>query len=247
MMDTKSENELKDLKELWLKEQLSLKTRLVLNDVESWQTEKKLVLVGAMDISFLKENPSTACCTLVVCNIPQLEVIYEDSQIVEMTVPYTPGFLAFREVPPCLNLFKKLKRHHPEMVPQVLLFDGNGILHPQGMGLASHFGVVADVCTIGVAKSLHLLNHAIEDKKHLSEIGSLKQPGDYFTLQDENGFEIGAALKTCQIAKRPVYVSIGHRISLESAIWTVMQCVRNFRIPEPLRQADIRSRSHVRK
>lgn len=53
--------------------------------------KRKLVLVGAMDISFLKENPSTACCTLVVCNIPQLEVIYEDSQIVEMTVPYTPG------------------------------------------------------------------------------------------------------------------------------------------------------------
>ena len=105
---------------------------------------------------------------------------------------FISGFLAFREVPSCLNLFKKLKRHHPEMVPQVLLFDGNGILHPQGMGLASHFGVVADVCTIGVAKSLHLLNHAIEDKKHLSEIGSLKQPGDYFTLQDENGFEIGA-------------------------------------------------------
>jgi len=243
----KSEDELKELKESWLKEQHNLKIGLVLNDIEPWQIERKLELVGAMDISFLKENPLIACCTLVVCNIPQLKVIYEDSQMVEMSIPYMPGFLAFREVPSCLNLFRKLKEHHPEMVPQVLLFDGNGILHPQGIGMASHFGVVANVCTVGVAKNLHLLDYIKTDKKHLSESGSLKQPGDFFTLEDENGSKIGVALKTCHNAKRPVYVSVGHRISLETAIWTVMQCTCNFRIPEPIRQADIRSRCHVRK
>jgi len=199
-----------------------------------------------MDISFLKENPSSACCTLVVCNIPQLDVIYEDSQLVEMSIPYIPGFLAFREVPPCLNLYRKLKERHPELVPQVLLFDGNGILHPRGIGLASHFGVVANMCTIGVAKNLHLIDHMKRDDKHQSDIASLKNPGDYFNLDnDDNGCNTGVALKTSGNAKRPVYVSIGHRISLETAIWTVMQCVNRFRVPEPIRQADIRSRCYV--
>jgi len=92
MMDVfKSEDELKELKESWLKEQHNLKIGLVLNDIEPWQIERKLELVGAMDISFLKENPLIACCTLVVCNIPQLKVIYEDSQMVEMSIPYMPG------------------------------------------------------------------------------------------------------------------------------------------------------------
>lgn len=240
------EGELKSLKETWLKEQLNLKKELIVTDVEPWQTERKLELVGAMDISFLKQNPSTACCTLVVCNIPQLEVIYEDSQIVEMSIPYIPGFLGFREIPSCLNLYYKLKEDHPEMVPQVLLFDGNGTLHPQGIGMASHFGVIANVCTIGVAKSLHLLDYIKKDKKYLSDIEFLKHPGDYFTLENKNGCKVGAGLKTCHNAKRPVYVSIGHRISLESAIWTVMQCVCSFRIPEPIRQADIRSRRYVK-
>lgn len=112
---------------------------------------------------------------------------------------YIIGFLGFREIPSCLNLYYKLKEDHPEMVPQVLLFDGNGTLHPQGIGMASHFGVIANVCTIGVAKSLHLLDYIKKDKKYLSDIEFLKHPGDYFTLENKNGCKVGAVRVTLQL------------------------------------------------
>ncbi|XP_046655206.1 endonuclease V-like [Daphnia pulicaria] len=245
------ESEIESVTALWSQEQLTMKSKLIISNTEPWQTDRKLNLVGGMDISFCKTDSSIAICTLVVCSVSQqLKVVYEDSLHVKLSTPYIPGFLAFREFEPCLNLYTKLTSKHPKLIPQVLMFDGNGILHPRGLGLASHFGVCTNTCTIGVAKNLYQMGSILRDENHFSQINSLSAPGDHFFIKNSagNGGEIlGAALKTTQEAKRPVYISIGHRIGLETAIWAVMQCINRYRIPEPTRQADIRSRHLVRK
>lgn len=80
-------------------------------------------------------------------------MVYEDYQMVKLTQPYIPGFLAFREVPHLLVLLQKLRKNRPDLVPGVIFMDGNGVLHPRGCGVACHFGVVADIPTLGVAKT----------------------------------------------------------------------------------------------
>lgn len=89
----------------------------------------------------------------MVLEFPSLNVVYERYQMVRLTKPYIPGFLAFREVPFLLDLLNELRKTRPELVPQVVFMDGNGVLHPRGCGVACHFGVVADIPTIGVAKT----------------------------------------------------------------------------------------------
>ena len=85
------------------------------------------------------------------------------------------GYLAFREVEHYLKVYQRLIENKPELKPQVVLIDGNGILHPRGFGLASHFGVLANTCTIGVAKNLHHLgDNLMRDDAHLEKIKTLK-------------------------------------------------------------------------
>lgn len=245
-----SDTELEFMVASWSQQQLEMKSKLVVTNTERWQEERKLTYVGGFDLSFCKSDSSVACCTVVVCDVSQqLKVVYEDSRQVKLTTPYIPGYLAFREIEPCLNLYTKLVSKNPEFRPQVFLFDGNGILHPRGLGLASHFGVYTNTCTIGVAKNLYQMDNVLRDDNHLAKINSLTAAGEHFFIENSSasGEVLGAALKTTQEAKRPIYVSVGHRIDLECALWTVMQCVQRFRIPEPTRQADIRSRKVVRK
>ena len=92
------------------------------------------------------------------------------------------GFLAFREIEPCLSLYEKLTINNPELIPQVIIFDGNGILHPQKFGLASHFGVLQNVCTIGAAKNLYQMNEILNNEEHKSKILQLQKPGDHFFI-----------------------------------------------------------------
>ena len=95
----------------------------------------------------------------MVLEFPSLKVVYEVYEMVKLTKPYIPGFLAFREVPFLLALLQNLRKNRPELVPQVIFMDGNGVLHPRGCGVASHFGVVADIPTLGVAKTYSHLIH----------------------------------------------------------------------------------------
>ncbi|KXS14048.1 endonuclease V [Gonapodya prolifera JEL478] len=129
--------------------------------------------VGGVDIGFDHEEDqrgvrgprdatagATAVAVLVVLELPTLKVVYKDMEEGRLTLPYIPTFLAFRELPLLLRLFARL-RSHPTLahvLPQVVLVDGNGILHPRMMGLASHLGIVADVPTIGVAKNFLQMN-----------------------------------------------------------------------------------------
>ncbi|AQK81623.1 hypothetical protein ZEAMMB73_Zm00001d036655 [Zea mays] len=153
-------------KQEWIKTQDMLKSKLILEDEFAWSLPSvgsgldepewcKLKYIGGTDISFLKEDPSTACAAVVVLNVDTLEVVHEEFNVVRLQVPYIPGFLAFREAPVLLGLLEKVKINAPHFCPQLLMVDGNGLLHPRGFGLACHLGVLADIPTVGVGKNLH--------------------------------------------------------------------------------------------
>lgn len=141
--------------------------------------------------------------------------------------PYVPGLLSFREAPAILEALYRLSEK-----PDLLLVDGQGLAHPRRFGLACHLGVLGDVPTIGVAKS--------------RLVGTYREPaierGAWSDLVDR-GETIGAVLRTRR-AVRPVFVSIGHRISLQTAIELVLRSTGRFRLPEPIRAADSLSRRH---
>lgn len=203
-----------------------------------------LRLLGGVDISFIKGSPVDACVALVVVELPSLEVVYERLRMVELTLPYISGFLAFRECVFIEEEVAHLRATQPELVPQVILVDGNGVLHPRGLGLASHLGVVTGVPTIGVAKTfLHVDGLTKDVAKHAAEANAA--PGDAVELLGDSGRVWGAAFKSTKGSNNPVYISQGHRVSLATAL-AVTRCCCQYRIPEPVRKADLRSREFLR-
>ena len=182
---------------------------------------EKLITVGGIDLTFedIKSNPTKAWASIVIVDINTLKPVYED--VVEGLVdfPYIPTFLAFRELPLMLELYQKIK-----IKPDVYFIDGQGIAHPRGCGIASHFGVATNSVSIGVAKT--------------KLFGYYKEPeekrGSYSYLTYK-GSIVGAVLRT-KDRTEPVYVSVGHRISLKRAIELVLR-TSIYRIPEPTRLA----------
>nr|XP_048285293.1 endonuclease V isoform X6 [Myodes glareolus] len=173
-------------------------------------------------------------------------VVYEDSRMVRLKAPYVSGFLAFREVPFLVKLVQWLQEKEPDFMPQVLLVDGNGVLHQRGFGVACHLGVLTDLPCIGVAKKLLQVDGLENNSVHKEKIVLLQAGGDTFPLMGNSGTVLGMALKSHDHSTKPLYVSVGHRISLEVAVRLTHCCCR-FRIPEPIRQADIRSREYIRR
>ncbi|GBD43459.1 Endonuclease V [bacterium HR40] len=141
--------------------------------------------------------------------------------------PYVPGLLSFREAPAALKALALLAP-----IPDLLVVDGHGYAHPRRFGIACHIGLLTGLPTIGVAKSRLVGEHR--------EPGP--EPGDHVPLVD-HGEVVGAVLRTRRGA-RPVYVSVGHRLSLPRAIALTLSCCRGFRLPEPVRLADRLSRCH---
>ncbi|NWI17777.1 ENDOV Endonuclease, partial [Crypturellus soui] len=226
------------------REQARLKAAVIEEDTEPWQTEPGLAglqRVGGVDLSYVKGDDSSACASLVVLSYPALQVLYEDSRMVTVTAPYVAGFLAFREVHFLVEAVQRLQQKEPELRPQVLLVDGNGLLHPRGFGVACHLGVLTDLPCIGVAKNLLHVDGLAKDDLHREQIRSLQVEGDTFPLTGTSGNVLGMvswaqlALRSCSSSSRPLYVSVGHRVSLETAVRLVRSCCR-YRIPEPIRQ-----------
>lgn len=241
-----------EIKREWELEQKELKKKISLKDDSN--VEKMLsnpdsdtFYVGGMDISFVKGDDVNACAALVVCSFPDLEVVYEDYQMIQLTQPYIPGFLAFREVDFMIQLYNNVKENSTQYTPQVIMVDGNGILHPRGVGSACHLGVLLNVPCLGVAKNLfHIENDIDRNEEHMEQISSLKQSGDTFPLVgSSSGIIYGKALKSCEKATKPVYVSPGHKIRIDSATELVHRCSK-YRVPEPIRQADLNSREYLR-
>ena len=177
--------------------------------------------IAGVDISVNRAH-GMATGAVVVLNYPELRVVETKVVAGKVDFPYVPGLLSFREAPLTLAACERL-----EIIPDLVLVDGQGIAHPRRMGLASHLGLFLDTPTIGCAKSRLCGSHQTPGWK----------PGSYAELVD--GEEtIGAALRT-KLGTNPIYVSIGHKVDLESAIYWVMQCCRGFRIPEPTRLAHL--------
>jgi len=232
-----------EIHERWKVEQKELSERLITEN-ERKLNFQNVKYLGGMDISFVK-NTNYACASLVVMEHTGHEVVYEDHEMVELSQPYIAGFLAFREVNHLVRLWERLKHDHPEFIPEVVLLDGNGIHHPRGFGIASHFGVLTDTPTIGVAKNLLYVDGLTRDKVKAVCKGKLNVAGDHVELVGDSGKVWGAAMRCSNHAKNHVYVSIGHLVDLRFALDTVRLC-SNSKIPEPIRQADLRSREKVR-
>lgn len=242
----------------WERKQIEIRQKVVTWDTESWQKSKLIAgddelygnknairYIAGMDISVVKSNNSIACTALVVCELPSLKVVYKNCEWVELKAPYIPGFLTFREAEFLVAIYQKLLSTNTEYTPQAILIDGNGVLHRRGCGLACHVGVEIDIPTIGVAKNLFHVDGIAKDDEHKQKILSLTSKGDAFPLIGESGCTLAMALKSSEKADKPVYVSIGHKIGLETAVWLVKNC-SIYRIPEPIRQADQLSREAVR-
>ncbi|NWR06356.1 ENDOV Endonuclease, partial [Paradoxornis webbianus] len=231
------------------REQARLKASVVEEDTEEWQKDPHftgLERVGGVDLSYIKGDESRACASLVVLSYPALEVLYQDCRMVAVSAPYVAGFLAFREVPVLVEAVQRLQREEPQLQPQVLLVDGNGLLHPRGFGTACHLGVLTDLPCIGVAKNLLQVDGLVRDELHREQVRSLQRSGEAFPLTGTSGKVLGMVLRSYNNSSKPLYVSVGHRVSLDTAVRLVRGCCR-FRVPEPIRQADIRSREYLRK
>jgi len=177
--------------------------------------------IAGVDIS-VKRELGQATGAVVVLQYPELKVVEVKLSHGRLGLPYIPGLLSFRESPLILAACQSLRS-----VPDLVLVDGQGIAHPRRMGLASHLGLFLDTPTIGCAKSLLCGQHEVP----AWEVGSRAEVV-------AGGETIGVALRT-KPGVRPVYISIGHKISLESAIGWVLKCCRGYRLPEPTRLAHL--------
>jgi deoxyribonuclease V len=173
--------------------------------------------------SRLREANRAIGC-VVLYRFPEMQELRRVHAILPLNFPYVPGLLSFRETPVLLEALRKLQK-----MPDLLFCDGQGYAHPRRMGLASHLGVVLDRPSIGCAKSILIGTH-----------GTLPaMAGSWTPLVDEKagGERIGAALRT-RTGVRPIYVSQGHRVSLETAIQLTLAVTDGYRIPRPTRDAD---------
>jgi len=195
--------------------QKEFRERLVL----TWD-DRPVATVGGVDVSLKGE---TARAAIVVFRYRDLAPLASVTADVPLTFPYIPGLLSFREAPAILAAWHKLT-----LRPDLVMIDGQGIAHPRGIGIASHIGLWIDRSTIGVAKSRLYGTHA--------EPGT--ERGDFAPLHDQSDPRrvIGAVLRT-RASVKPVYVSPGHLIDVEHSRRFVLDCVTQFRLPEPTRWA----------
>jgi deoxyribonuclease V len=189
---------------------------------------RRLRQVAGVDCSPTRDGRLVAC--VVLCETDTWQVLEERFAAGRPPMPYVPGLLSFREAPVVLRALRALRGR-----PEVVLVDGQGVAHPRGLGLASHVGLFLDVPTVGVAKSRLCGEHA--------EPGPRR--GDRTPLR-LGPRRIGTVLRT-RAHVRPLYVSVGHRVGLAAAERCALACAPRFRLPEPIRAADARSRARARR
>jgi len=164
---------------------------------------------------------------IALLEMPGLELVQSVLAAVPTSFPYVPGYLSFREIPAALEALALL-----EHAPDLLMVDGHGIAHPRRLGIAAHLGVLTDLPAIGVAKSRLFGKH---EPPPLPRGGRVP-----LTIKGET---IGVVLRS-RDGTRPLYISVGHRISLDNAVDLVLATLTRYRLPEPTRVADKLSRMH---
>ena len=193
--------------------QEALRTKVVVQPLP----QENISTIAGVDASFGKDVIHAAAVLLDFAT----QVSIEQATVqLPLTFPYVPGLLSFREAPAVLEALGRLHKQ-----PDVLLVDGHGVAHPRRFGLACHLGVWLDIASIGCAKSILVGEHAPLGE----EAGSSAE-----LIADEE--VVGLAVRTRQHVK-PVYISIGHRVDLDSARRILLSCTRGYRLPEPSRLA----------
>ena len=320
----------KDNKERWLREQREIASRvIVLEDDElTASSSPRFARIpldppgrywGGVDVSFPPDEDEPAIAVYVVLDVSTMKVVYQDSELFFLDVPYIPSFLAFREIDPLQRLVEKQLSNNPGITPSAILVDGNGVLHPRGAGIACFLGVRTGIPTIGIGKTLfceggltkrivldgieeslaavvgmHLptVESSTENKECLlvdsvavgaavksktSKVGpekSTRDRGDLVkgiapcqglavpllaktTRMVRHGIEPQNIVIACALVghgggkndsgtKNPIFVSVGHKVSLHQAV-KITAYLSRYRIPEPVRQADLRGRRIMRK
>jgi deoxyribonuclease V len=186
-------------------------------------------LVAATDLAFVDRRwprqPTRGRAAVVVMSWPELEIVEKAVVEGDVSFPYVPGLLSFREVPLLAQAFERIESH-----PNLLLVDGQGYAHPRRLGIAAHIGLLVDVPTIGCAKSRLCGEHAEPGRKR----------GSTATLRD--GDEVIGTVVRTRDGVKPLYISVGNRISLKACVEWVLRLAPRYRLPEPIRVADALSK-----
>jgi deoxyribonuclease V len=175
--------------------------------------------VTGVDVGFEDAGKITRAAVAVL-SFPDLTLFESAICRTPTRFPYVPGLLSFREAPAIIEALEQLTR-----LPQLIICDGQGIAHPRRLGIASHIGLITGIPAIGVAKKRLAGEHS-----HIPA-----EKGSRVDLTDQNE-TIGVALRS-RTGVKPIYVSAGHKISLETAICIVMKCLTRYRLPETTRWA----------
>lgn len=176
--------------------------------------------VAGVDVGYSNSDSITQAAVAVL-NFPKLELQEHAIAQRPTSFPYIPGLLSFREIPAILDALEKLN-----LTPDLLLCDGQGLIHPRRFGVACHLGVLVNIPSIGVAKSPYIGKH--------ESVGLEKGNWEFLKDQEE---VIGAVVRS-RTGVKPIYVSTGHKISLKTAIDYVLKCTPKYRLPETTRWAD---------
>ncbi|MGB1206910.1 MAG: deoxyribonuclease V [Chitinophagales bacterium] len=183
--------------------------------------QKEVKYIAGADISF-NRGETTVYASIVVLRLSDLQEVERSLVVGTIEFPYIPGLLSFREVPLLWQAWQQLQQK-----PDVLVLDGHGIAHNRRFGVASHFGLLVDVPTIGCAKKIFVGTHA----KLNEEAGSTAD------IYDNNEL-LGVVLRSRSKVK-PIYISVGHRITLPEALKLMQHCISTYRLPAPTRQAHL--------
>ena len=198
----------------------AIATQKTLTGLISLQDElSELKTVAGVDVGF-EQNNTIARAAVAVLSFKDLNLIEYAIARRPVHFPYVPGLLAFREIPVVLDALQRL-----ENLPNILLCDGQGIAHPRGLGIAAHLGLITQLPSIGVAKTRLIGDH--------HEPGNTK--GDWAPLFIKEK-QVGVVLRT-RTNTKPLYISPGHKISIETSKNIVMHCLTKYRLPETTRHA----------
>lgn len=213
-----------DIEQGYINIQNELRSRIDLHNTIDISSVR---LVAGVDLAYWKKNEDEyAVCCIVILDFNTFEVIEEKYSVDRVLVPYIPGCLAFREMPIFLKAYYKLEND-----VDIIFFDGNGYLHPRHMGLATHAGILLNKPTIGIAKSYY--------KIHNEEFIMPKDDKNAYTNIIIKGEIYGRAIRT-QSGIKPIFLSIGNRIDLETAMAITCKLItKDSHIPLPTRLADI--------
>jgi deoxyribonuclease V len=199
---------------------IELQKQLAFEVVAADEFDEPIKTVAGIDLGYDAQNDASRA-VVVVLKFPALELIETAEAILPIQFPYVPGLLSFRETPVAIKALEKLNA-----APDLILCDGQGLAHPRRFGIACHIGLITGVPTLGVAKSL-----LVGKFENLGETRGSR------AALIHRGEQVGFALRT-KDRVQPVYVSVGHRISLETATDYVLQCAPKYRLPETTRLAD---------